>query len=643
MSELVYSIKQIFSTDKGALADCKVSQYYIAPYQRGYKWASFSQYDQVPQMLTDIYEAYLHDAEEYFLQYITVKNLMHNNKDMLEIIDGQQRLTTLSIFFYVISQLYDVCENIAKDRLVYYRYEKKSYNIFEKIIQTLKIDQEENDCQIIRQDEFYMLKAARNISMFFELLKKENKLEGYNAFVQNKVKIIFNLEDENTKSEEIFENLNGNRVELSNMYLIKGLLLTNAVIRHSDNGRALTYKEILDQRTIMGRMWDEIVSWTSREDVAHYFFAQKRHDRPDGMECLLKLVIHKYKEQNVKTDSLIQEYYSALQKNNTNNEQQSKYELFNRYNRLVNGGVSAAELLHDIKHTYRVLLNIWSNYELYNILGYVRFASIDDNKVSTNAIPENWVYKLVRDGNSAKCELAKQALLILPDMEDPQISRNNYDTLRYRSNNANLTRLLLSFSVFPENRPERYMFNFYRYDNENWTFEHLSPQNPKKSIKIPHELKQWVIKRICESEKGESLEQTNLLNPQINTELNNLINDIDSDKEIDTDKLDFLFDSNIDEHYVGNMALLDGGSNSSVSNNPFVIKRSLIIKKINENRFVPIHTISVYEKSINTYGSGKTLNPNLFCWSEDDSKAHAEWMVRRNKKIREYLQKYSEQ
>ena len=640
MSELVYTIKQIFSTTKGALADCKVSQYYIAPYQRGYKWASFSSNDQVPQMLTDIYEAYICKADEYFLQYITVKHCVHRGKDVLEIIDGQQRLTTLSLLFYAINQLDTKYDNVAKDKLVYYRYEEEMQgNIFD-IINLMQNNQTENDDDHIEhQDMFYMLKAARTIYFFLGLLKDEDKLDEYYDFIQDKVKIIFNLEDENTKSEEIFENLNGNRVELSNMYLIKGLLLTNAVSRYSGNGRTLRYKEILDQRTIMGRMWDEMVSWISREEVAHFFFAQKRHDRPDGMESLLKLVVHQYKEQNVKTDSLIQKYHMSFHRSNINNEQQSKYELFNRYNQLVNGGVSAAELLSNIKHAYRVLLKIWSNHELYNILGYVRFASIDD-KVSVNAIPENWVYKLVRNGYVAKYELAKQALSILPDMTDPQITKNDYDSLRYRSKNANLTRLLLSFSVFPENKPEQYMFDFFRYDKENWTFEHLSPQNPKKSIKIPHELKQWVIERLKRTETINITDNTYTEQSKTNDDL---INDIMSDKDVETDKLEFLFDSNIDEHYVGNMALLDGGSNSAVSNNPFVIKRCSIIEKINQNKFVPSHTISIYEKSINTNGLEKALNPDLFCWSEEDSKAHKDWMIRRNKEIREYLEKYCEQ
>ena len=640
MSELVYSIKQIFSTTKGALADCKVSQYYIAPYQRGYKWASFSTNDQVPQMLTDIYEAYISKADEYFLQYITVKHCLHRGKDVLEIIDGQQRLTTLSLLFYAINQLDTKYDNVAKDKLVYYRYEEEMQdNIFDIINLIQKNQTEKDDDHIEQQDKFYMLKAARTIYCFLGILKDEDKLDEYYDFILDKVKIIFNLEDENTKSEEIFENLNGNRVELSNMYLIKGLLLTNAVNRYSSNGRTLRYKEILDQRTIMGRMWDEIVSWISREEVAHFFFAQKRHDRPDGMESLLKLVIHQYKEQNIKTDPLIQKYHMVFHGSNIKNNQQSKYELFNRYNQLVNGGVSAAELLNNIKHAYRVLLNIWSNCELYNILGYVRFASIDD-KIAVNANPQNWVYKLVRNGNEAKNELAKQALSIMPDMKDPLISNNDYSSLRYQSKNANLTRLLLSFSVFPENKPEQYMFDFFRYDNESWTFEHLSPQNPKKSIKIPHELKQWVIERLKGTETINIIDNTNT---EQSVTTNNLINDIMSDKEVETDKLEFLFDSNIEEDYVGNMALLDGGSNSAVSNNPFVIKRCRIIEKINQNKFVPSHSISIYEKSINTNGLEKALNPDLFCWSEEDSKAHRDWMIRRNKEIREYLEKFYEQ
>ena len=98
MSEFIYNINEIF--DK-ALKDRQIQCYYIPPYQRGYKWDSSSIYDQVPQMLLDVFYAYEQKTEEYYLQYITVKK--KNGK--FEVIDGQQRLTTLFLIVGVINRL----------------------------------------------------------------------------------------------------------------------------------------------------------------------------------------------------------------------------------------------------------------------------------------------------------------------------------------------------------------------------------------------------------------------------------------------------------------------------------------------------------------------------------------------------------
>ena len=73
-NEFIFSIRNILSNDRDSiLHKTKCTCFYIGPYQRGYKWMSESDDDQVPQLLKDIVEAYQQDASEYYLQYITVK------------------------------------------------------------------------------------------------------------------------------------------------------------------------------------------------------------------------------------------------------------------------------------------------------------------------------------------------------------------------------------------------------------------------------------------------------------------------------------------------------------------------------------------------------------------------------------------
>lgn len=71
-------------------------QYVIPAYQRPYSW----EYDQCFQLYTDIMEAYKL-KEEYFIGNIIIAK-SDSNKDILEVIDGQQRLTTLLLLIKVL-------------------------------------------------------------------------------------------------------------------------------------------------------------------------------------------------------------------------------------------------------------------------------------------------------------------------------------------------------------------------------------------------------------------------------------------------------------------------------------------------------------------------------------------------------------
>lgn len=607
MSELVYSIKQIFSAgNKSALTDNKASFYYIAPYQRGYKWESNSSYAQVPQMLIDIYEAFVYGTTEYFLQYITVKKLKLDDKcDVLEVIDGQQRLTTLSLLLSRIVVRNSDLGNISYKRLQYFRYDGD-------IFTSLQIpDSEEEDENIIHQDRYYMVKAVRSIDKFLKLLEENDKLEAYYHYLLDSVKLIFNIEDENTNSEEVFENLNNNKVPLTNQYLIKGLLLTKAINRTTSFNRTLSYKEILDQRTVMGRVWDEINAWITQPEIAHFFFATKKKENPNGIEKLLEVVLRRIENTQTDTreieDSLLRQYRLSFD-SQSRNVQPSIYELFNKFNRIIRDEETAFDVLNLIKHAYRALYNIWyGDIAFYNLFGYVRFAKTQQYKIS-------WTDKVIwEDRAVVKKDLAKRVLEIIPDLKHSQTE------LRYDNNQNKLTNLLLSFNVFLEQEEK---FDFYQYDSENWTLEHLSPQNPKGEIKIPHNLVTYVLGKL-----PESLEQSKRADLEAK-----LLNG----EAISVDDLPFLYDSEIDEHVMGNMALLGGGDNSAVSNNPFIVKRNIIISRRNKGSFVPYHTIALYEKSLDMKGE-KGFTPDLFRWDMNDIAVHEQWMKHRNKEIVEQL------
>ncbi|MBI9069728.1 MAG: DUF262 domain-containing protein [Salinivirgaceae bacterium] len=77
--------------------------FYVPSYQRGYRWTK----DEVDALLNDIWDFRenppKHEYGEkklfYCLQPIVVKEKIVNDRNLWEVIDGQQRLTTIFVFF----------------------------------------------------------------------------------------------------------------------------------------------------------------------------------------------------------------------------------------------------------------------------------------------------------------------------------------------------------------------------------------------------------------------------------------------------------------------------------------------------------------------------------------------------------------
>lgn len=77
--------------------------YKIPQYQRPYKWED----EQVEKLWDDVYESFENEDENYFLgSIITAKPRDNEKSAYIDVVDGQQRLTTLMIMFCVIRDLY---------------------------------------------------------------------------------------------------------------------------------------------------------------------------------------------------------------------------------------------------------------------------------------------------------------------------------------------------------------------------------------------------------------------------------------------------------------------------------------------------------------------------------------------------------
>ena len=74
----------------------------IPGYQRPYRWSTES----AATLVNDTYGAFLDDVPEYRIGSVVLhKEADEKKNDILNVVDGQQRLTTISIMFFVFGEL----------------------------------------------------------------------------------------------------------------------------------------------------------------------------------------------------------------------------------------------------------------------------------------------------------------------------------------------------------------------------------------------------------------------------------------------------------------------------------------------------------------------------------------------------------
>ncbi|RRJ86928.1 DUF262 domain-containing protein [Paenimyroides tangerinum] len=599
MNEFIYPIAHIFSS-ANLLQELNATQYYIASYQRGYKWKSFGKNDQVPILLTDIYEAFSTNANEYYLQYITVKKNAEN-ADFLEVIDGQQRLTTLSLLFYVAEKHHSI-ENCAKGKVVYQRYKTNNefQDIFEHILSLNKSDSSLDN----QQDIYYLYHAKECIKEFFSILGEE--LKPYITYLLNHVKIIVNLEDELTSAEEVFSNLNDNKVDLTNYYLIKGLLFTQST-RSPQSSHS--FLEIQAKRNRLARNWDHLNQWFLNEKHNQLFFYNYKilneKEKNIGINSILNLT--KPKKSEKIDEPRIRNFIEKIENNKDHQSKEIKtsvneMELFNLYLDHLKTSEKAENKLEELQNVAKRMMNWYADDELYHLIGYY---------VAT----KNSIEILTNKGKSdLKKVLYKHLYDSLQLGKDRAIS-----SLEYGPDNAILNRIFLALNAFPlvyvngeATINFKNHFSFYDFTKNNWSIEHIYPQNPNVSVADVIKYKNWFLEKTSDETLKNEIESVT----------------IDEKKVPDTIQQLIMLED-VSEHYIGNLALLEKGNNSTLSNNIFPKKRELLLTMLAKGNFVPQHTINAVSKNLHWIEEDNEnyhFTPNLTNWQLQDMQANASWI-----------------
>lgn len=213
------------------------NKYYIDYYQREYRWKT----ENIIEFLTDLENKFFSYYDEKH-ERINVKNYGHyflgsiiiNNKEDNFIIDGQQRLTTITLFLIYLDKLQEDLgsDNVNVDRMVYSEaFGEKSFNI--------DIDERKEVMESISHEtEFYTndksesvknIKARYNdiVENFPDSLKNRDILPFFIDWFKENVDLVEIKTHSDDDAYTIFETMNDRGLKLTAADMLKGYILTN--------------------------------------------------------------------------------------------------------------------------------------------------------------------------------------------------------------------------------------------------------------------------------------------------------------------------------------------------------------------------------------------------------------------------------
>ena len=234
--------------------------FYVPSYQRGYRWGE----DEVRRLLNDIYN---NGKKNYCLQPVVVRKMDNS----YELIDGQQRLTTL----YLI-----------------YRYMKNVNPFFSEPAFNLIYETRENSEEFLRNidltrrdeniDFWFIANAYETIKEWFEEDLQIKALHIFEYFKED-VKIIWYEVGENEDAISLFTRLNIGKIPLTSAELVKALFLSNYGKKNIDR----------EKQEEIALQWDNIEK-ELQGDALWYFLTNRTNTRyQTRIDLVLDLVSEK--------------------------------------------------------------------------------------------------------------------------------------------------------------------------------------------------------------------------------------------------------------------------------------------------------------------------------------------------------------
>ena len=556
--------------------------YYIPNYQRGYRWGK----DEVTKLLDDIWDFASHGKSEFYcLQPLIILPQEPSDAEetvRYEVLDGQQRLTTLNLIVHYINEHFRGSKKYPEMYLHYQTRPESS-----KAFSSIRIDEDgqvQMEVGLKSSIDFWHIKHAYGYIHNWFTEKEEDERFNDNTFQEvflDQVKVIWYEIDRGEDPIKVFERNNIGKIPLADAELIKAFILKGD--NRADNNHLRRQLEI-------AREWDEIEQGLRNPNLWAFIFGNK--PMPDI--CIGQLFVVALGLEDEKKPKI----YDIVERKL---EEKKDY---------LEG------LWQRVKDLYSMIIDWYHNHKTYHYIGYLTQMGVKVQSIcaliSENDTKAQFIDKLrskISEGKIRKLHYTEEDGFYKPNEEKK--NKELYD-------GEEVFPLLLLYNIelcLREGSTERFPFETLQVEGEKrimWDIEHIDSQTPRE-IQSKKEQNVWLeaTREALESKIDETLGES--IGKYIAQELN------EQEKfEALRKRVQELAGEKVDNYSqsIGNLALLDAETNRSYGNSLFIKKRAELQKREQQGKFIPQGTKIAFMK----YFPGN--RPALDKWGTEDKRAH---------------------
>ena len=608
MEKLIYNVRQIFGeylTSKGC------SFYNIPEYQRGYKWTAAN----VIQLLEDLKNFKKCDNDQvYCIQNITITKQKHKDSWCMNVIDGQQRLTTLFILLsYLQRNMKDKIISPSANILKYSIRESSDKFLCDSILSGNIWDNAIDTNAAHTKDQFYIMAVADAIQDWF----RKNKLE--TKTILDDLVLIVN-EVRPGDEETVFASLNGGKVDLDGADLVRAILITRAAkqkypsiisreqlhqIANDDidlniNVSVSSRGKINEFRVKLGVELDEMNRWWAQNKVKDYF------------EQLLPNKISKnktFKYSQYPIDLLYYAFYEAYRTKLTNLNEGESLDLRVFENGIdLNGqsGDDHLEFYTAVREFHLTMMEWYNHDEIYNLIGYLMY-NFKGSKISFELLWNLWQESESKDDFIFGLKELIKEQIALPFYNND--TKDEENTLKNALNELRSSILNLQYDWY----------------NNDFTLKFLPLVDILPIEKVVKNQTKVIFSRITDPKyfrcNGEDKEHVRSQKRIIDESLS------------ENQKASMIEENKVGLNSIGNIVLLVLGVNRSYGNDPHNEKMDRIISEFLINDwYIRPHTFNVFTSKIKSIDENGENTQDIY-WSNED-------MVRTVQDIEKRLVKY---